>query len=50
MIKKLFWAVIRHIEYGRMIQVLSSMSDRQLKDIGVPRSQIMEVAKRSVYK
>jgi uncharacterized protein YjiS (DUF1127 family) len=47
MIKKIFSNIMKRIVYVRMLQVFNSMDDRQLKDIGLSRSQIMEAARRS---
>ena len=47
MLKKLFVKMVKYLEYSRMVQVLNSLNDKQLKDIGILRADIPEVAKKA---
>lgn len=47
MFSKLISMINEYRIYNRTIRELSSMDDRQLSDIGIHRSNIMEVARQS---
>lgn len=47
MVKKVMRAIQRKIAIQRNVNALSSLSDRQLKDIGVSRSDILWVSRES---
>lgn len=49
MIKNMLKRVMLRLSYARMVEVLSRMDDKQLNDIGVERSQILDVAHKIVY-
>lgn len=49
MIKKLFKAYKRHMIYRDTYRELSKMSDKELKDLGLSRSMLDEVARDSTY-
>lgn len=48
MFKKFIKDMANRMAYARMVQVLSSMDDKQLKDIGIVRGDIPAVARQSL--
>lgn len=44
-----FGDCIRAMQYARLVQCMSELSDEQLKEIGMTRSQIIRDARISIY-
>lgn len=42
--------IVRTLQMGRMLSTLSSMSDEQLKQIGISRSEILPYAEKLMAK
>lgn len=42
------WAV-RAMQYARLVQFMSELSDEQLKSIGITRAEIARNARESIY-
>jgi uncharacterized protein YjiS (DUF1127 family) len=47
--KNILNRIVQRMSYARMVSVLSQMDDKQLHDIGVERSQILDVARKIAY-
>lgn len=48
-IRNRIWDAIRVIQYGRMMQAMSELSDPQLETLGLKRSDIPRYAHECIY-